>query len=305
MFNSQALEVGIGLILCFLLVSLILTATRESVESFMKSRAVDLERAIKELLGDKDGKKVEAFYKHPLIAGLYPERFASTQGKWRGRNSPTYIPRRQFALAYLDLAAAASKEGDPEPTTALACLKRAVGDDDDALRRELEAWYDAAMDRASGWYRRRTQVLLFVMGLAIALLLNVNAVTIAQSLSTNATQRALLVSAVDDLRPGTADALPDSTEIQKRLTEIQLPVGWSAESVRRLKEGYGAGGGASIMFVASLLVGYLVTGLAATLGAPFWFDVLNRFMVIRSTVKPKEKSGDEGSEDRPSQQPSR
>jgi hypothetical protein len=28
---------------------------------------------------------------------------------------------------------------------------------------------------------------------------------------------------------------------------------------------------------------------AITLGAPFWFDLLNRFMVARSTVKPDEK----------------
>ena len=34
------------------------------------------------------------------------------------------------------------------------------------------------------------------------------------------------------------------------------------------------------------------------LGAPFWFDVLNKFMVIRATVKPREKSPDEASEDR-------
>ena len=34
------------------------------------------------------------------------------------------------------------------------------------------------------------------------------------------------------------------------------------------------------------------------LGAPFWFDVMNRFMVVRSTVKPKEKSPDEASVDR-------
>jgi hypothetical protein len=34
------------------------------------------------------------------------------------------------------------------------------------------------------------------------------------------------------------------------------------------------------------------------LGAPFWFDVLNKFMVIRSTVKPYEKSPPEASEDR-------
>ena len=46
------------------------------------------------------------------------------------------------------------------------------------------------------------------------------------------------------------------------------------------------------------LLGWLITALAATLGAPFWFDVLNKVMVIRSTVKPREKSPDEGSEDR-------
>jgi len=41
-----------------------------------------------------------------------------------------------------------------------------------------------------------------------------------------------------------------------------------------------------------------MTAFAATLGAPFWFDVLNKVMVIRSTVKPHEKSPEEASEDR-------
>jgi hypothetical protein len=34
------------------------------------------------------------------------------------------------------------------------------------------------------------------------------------------------------------------------------------------------------------------------MGAPFWFDLLNKVTVIRSTVKPHEKSGEEASEDR-------
>jgi hypothetical protein len=38
------------------------------------------------------------------------------------------------------------------------------------------------------------------------------------------------------------------------------------------------------------IAGILFTGFAVTLGAPFWFDLLNRFMVVRSTVKPDEKS---------------
>jgi hypothetical protein len=32
---------------------------------------------------------------------------------------------------------------------------------------------------------------------------------------------------------------------------------------------------------------------SVSLGAPFWFDLWNKFVVICSTVKPKEKSPDE------------
>jgi hypothetical protein len=48
------------------------------------------------------------------------------------------------------------------------------------------------------------------------------------------------------------------------------------------------------------LFGWLLTAFAVSLGAPFWFDALNKIMVIRSTVKPREKSQEEGSEDRKS-----
>jgi len=44
-------------------------------------------------------------------------------------------------------------------------------------------------------------------------------------------------------------------------------------------------------------LGWLLTALAVSLGAPFWFDLLNKFIVVRSTVKPKEKSPDEASKD--------
>ena len=50
--------------------------------------------------------------------------------------------------------------------------------------------------------------------------------------------------------------------------------------------------------LASHLLGWLFTAFALSFGAPFWFDVLNKIMVVRSTVKPHEKSREEGSEDR-------
>src|SRR5436305_310819 len=45
------------------------------------------------------------------------------------------------------------------------------------------------------------------------------------------------------------------------------------------------------------IIGWLRTAIAVSFGAPFWFDVLNKFMVVRSTVRPKEKSGPEKSKD--------
>jgi hypothetical protein len=45
------------------------------------------------------------------------------------------------------------------------------------------------------------------------------------------------------------------------------------------------------------LIGWSITALALSLGAPFWFDLLNKFIVVRATVKPKEKSPEEPSKD--------
>ena len=53
----------------------------------------------------------------------------------------------------------------------------------------------------------------------------------------------------------------------------------------------------------AMVIGWFITAFAISLGAPFWFDILNKIMVIRSTVKPFEKSPPEGSEDRQPQAP--
>jgi hypothetical protein len=45
------------------------------------------------------------------------------------------------------------------------------------------------------------------------------------------------------------------------------------------------------------LAGWLLTIFGISLGAPFWFDVLNKFIVVRATVKPTEKSPNEASKD--------
>jgi hypothetical protein len=86
----------------------------------------------------------------------------------------------------------------------------------------------------------------------------------------------------------------DSRAAMDSLYALKLPVGWASV--------IDAGGGSISSMIgrhaARSIFGWLLTAFAISLGAPFWFDLLNRFMIVRSTVKPHEKSPEEGSVDR-------
>ena len=69
MFGSGILDVAVGLVLAFLSVSLIASAVREIIEMLLKSRAMDLERGVRELLSDPA--VTQKVFDHPLIKSLY------------------------------------------------------------------------------------------------------------------------------------------------------------------------------------------------------------------------------------------
>ena len=71
-----------------------------------------------------------------------------------------------------------------------------------------------------------------------------------------------------------------------------LPIGWK-HPWQFYEDYYHASPKNAFFSAVTLFAGWLMTALAISLGAPFWFDTLNRFMVVRSTVKPQEKSKDE------------
>jgi hypothetical protein len=75
-------------------------------------------------------------------------------------------------------------------------------------------------------------------------------------------------------------------------TSSLLPLGWK-HSWHSYENYFYATPKDATFSALTLLAGWIVTALAISFGAPFWFDTLNRFMVVRSTVKPQEKSGTE------------
>ncbi|HEX4750979.1 MAG TPA: hypothetical protein VH302_15675 [Bryobacteraceae bacterium] len=290
MFGSQILDVAVGLVLLFLLLSLICSSLKEGLESFTHYRAKDLKNGLSEIFNDPS--MLTKFYDHPLIYGLF-------QGKYNPDshfNLPSYIPSRTFALAVMDMY-----KQEPDNATLKRILKpliQTTADETTRVQTNLEDWFNSSMDRVSGWYKRRTQYVIASFGILIAFGFNVDAIAIARYLNVTPAGRAALVEQAT--KYSKASAPPESPQarldaISNAIDVSDIPVGWKTsqsdidQKVAWRQSPQGAAGW--LMKFAGLFA----TTLAVSLGAPFWFDVLNKFMVIRSTVKPEEKSKDEPS----------
>jgi hypothetical protein len=350
MFGSVILEVAIGVIFVFILVSIICTALREALEGFLKTRSAYLEHAIRELLHDKDATGLARnVFEHPLIFGLFlgeykPPATTAAPGLFsgRGRNLPAYIPSRNFAVALMDMAARGPATDLVTSATAtqvvsvetirnnilnignapvqrvlLNALDSANGSLDKA-QANLEAWYDSAMDRVSGRYKRASQTIIFWIGLVVAVFLNIDALRVAKYLYSHDAERTALVARAETAaRDSQFLKGTEYAQARSALDSIGLPIGWDGVKLlqkpwtrvavldRAGKPRLDAEGKPMTRtvtrfweYVFSPILGWLMVAAASMLGAPFWFDVLNKVMVIRSTVKPHEKSPEEDSEDR-------
>ncbi|WP_293904747.1 hypothetical protein [Phenylobacterium sp.] len=311
MFGSQILEVGVGLVLVFLIFSVMLTSAQELIENRLKTRAVEFERGIRQLLHDTEGRGlVKEFYHHPLIYPMFRDAFPDPDLKHsQRRNLPSYMPAASFALAVLDLERTGkiTSVDHPEVYSVVQQAKAAVGDEADRVRKYLEFWFDSAMERVSGSYKRSTQVRVFVLAIALSIGLNVNTLTIAESLTQDdALRQTVVAHAEAQARAATPDTQAETfASLKARYGEIEnlgLPIGWTERNREHVMAAFRCpGGGVCVGAVASglsLMVGWLLTAIAISLGAPFWFDVLNKFMVLRATTKPFEKTPPEASEDR-------
>jgi hypothetical protein len=360
MFNSAILDVAIGIVFIYLLLSLMCTALREGLEGWLRTRASYLESGIRELLFDSEGQGLaELLYGHPLIHSLFPGSYAApasgrTAGMFtRGYRLPAYIPSANFAAALIDIigrgpapdGAFGAACGTPHPNAGathpitipevrahiatienpavqravLTALDTASGDLEKA-KKNLEAWYDSAMDRISGRYRRSTQGMLFWIGFVVAVGFNVDTISLADYLYRNETQRGAIVAQAGSIAKD-ENGLPSSyQDVKDQINSLLLPIGWDFlfqqdrqdDAVRMAAEQQAAQAPAAEHTLVDSLrpawnryhvwlmkpLGWLLTAVAITLGAPFWFDILNKIMVIRSTVKPHEKSQEESSEDR-------
>ena len=147
---------------------------------------------------------------------------------------------------------------------------------------QLETWFNDLMDRLSGEYTRLSQYTMLAIGLVLAISLNASTFDVATRLWTDSYTRDALVGRAAAYSPpppsssppnGVSNALQDVEAADQKLVGLTLPIGWpdAATLARRTLREW-----------SITVLGWVVTALAVSLGARFWFDNLQKLMKFRN-----------------------
>ncbi len=353
LMGSVVLEVALGLVFFYLLLSLLCTSLNELIAGLFNLRGKNLLGGLHNLLGNVMAARL---YDHVLVRGLS-----------RPNSLPSYIPSDTFARTLLDIIAPARSTGlitvqdvraqiavlgDPSLKQVLLILLDESGDDMGKFRQGIEQWFNHSMDRVSGWYKRKTQAITILVALLLTIAVNGDTIMILSTLSGDSVIRAMMVSQAEAFvtssstpqpatplesgkgtqsagnqklldgppapspipssptestgahggeplpamgQRGTAESPPLPTILSgspenafrpyQDLQNLGLPLGWSVKNDGALRNVPKDAQGWIFK-----VIGLLITVFAISLGAPFWFDLLNKIVSIRASGRsPREE----------------
>jgi len=309
LFNSTILDVGLGLVFIYLLLAVITSALNEWVASWLNLRSSNLKSAIKQLLDNQSGNDpngnnnqdanwfLSEFYNHPLVAGMHNPDDAS---------HPSYLSSRTFANVVMDVATpevsgsitfenletGLKKLPDGDVKTALLAVIQNADHKLPVAQQNIERWYDDTMQRMGGWYKKKIH--LITVSLAVLLVVGTNADTVRMSyiLWRNPTQRAQIVENAKARAQQAGGNAQDANNSE--LQNLDNLLGWETQDKTTSKPDN------AYKFWGWRILGWFLTIVAVSLGAPFWFDLLNKVVNLRNTgVKPKPSADPPASETTP------
>jgi hypothetical protein len=345
MFGSETLEVAIGLVLVFFIMSLLCSTVTEWISRVLALRAKTLKDGIYKLINNDENLKNNIF-NHPLFKGLSSK--VNEKGKWwdsikignwwifkKRDDGPSALPAGTFSLILFDTLIDAEKTPGDGYKEIAASSK--VKDDDikddkskslfktsqkvvetleakiDSLdnqetkqvlraflttaktkvnnlegvvaefRTSIEKWFDDSQERVTGWYKRKSQLIVLGLALVLCFSLNVDSFGIANSLFNDSALRSTVVAAAEAKveQSVSTDNTSELTfsELRDELYGLNLPIGWTSETEdpNRIPD--------SFWGWLLKIVGILITAFAVSLGATFWFDLLGKLVNMRAAGK--------------------
>jgi hypothetical protein len=289
MSNSPLLGATIALMLVYVGFSGFVSSIHEWIARWLELRSTTLKSSLHELLQDPDGKGIaKLFDEHPLIKGLSLDH----------QKYATYIPSNTFAAALRDVGVALTSTTDGQIAAGasqgisggtkqlLDSLLAGTHANIAAVEGRLAKWFDDSMERVSGEYKRLSQVYLLIIAAAVTGALNINSIAIAQRLWRDPVLRdAFLAQAAKTVksggpRAGSMDVLADTvTQEAREYADNTLSLGWDT------RQSWCDSAGCWTQAVGGLML----TTLALSLGAPFWFDLLGKLVNLRQTGIPPDE----------------
>jgi hypothetical protein len=228
-----------------------------------------------------------------------------------GQNFPATVDEVRLAVQNV---------GDEDVRRALLALIDDARGDFDKMKDNLGVWFDHSMDRVSGWYRRKIQSYILIIAVFISFGLGVDTLALVKFLRADSTLRESLVAVAKDEveKPSTPTgsdgaapspgAQPNAAQnlkkdvanleaLQTQFLNLNIPRYPLYYFKDRVKDWQTAAGAhPSTPGIMAVLwfwfwqhsLGFVITSVALSLGSPFWFDLLNKLVSLRSTgQKPK------------------
>jgi hypothetical protein len=297
------LEVTIGLVVTWLIISMATSQIQEAIIESLGWRSTFLKNRLQEMFNDPA--LVEQFYKHPLIETISARTF------WGKKRTAKDIPNPIFAKAAVDILLNAGKSGNeiPASTMSLETMKQSLIDSMKHLnethndlartvkylvpkleetttdvekkiveyRGNVESWFDSTMNQATLLYRKHASLIALALGIGLAMFFNVDSVDIVNQLWRDPTLRQTIVAQAENINPEDSASI---AETKARLEELSLPVGWNQQKIPQEPRSWAIKG-----------LGIFLTGVAASQGSPFWFDILNKLLGLKKSKTADDEKG--------------
>ena len=330
MSGFPILDLVVGMIFIYFMLSIISSSAVEMVLSVRKIRAKMLEKWLLKIF---DREITTGIKKIPLGQAIMDH--CSTTALSKEGSSTSYIDPKNFTSALIDKIT--YDPGNPlsiandinrividiEKTPVLgielkrvflsyaneakenykAISNKTVGEFE-LFKNKIETWFDSSMERVGGTMKRDyTRFWTFWLALAICLLLNADSISLAKYLYNNPDARIKLsgqaykeasdsswekkldklqvknqddINNLDDLKNDITGKIAEIKSVRTEL-ESSIPLGWNNKV---FNDNEGAFNG---WLILSKIIGLAATILAIMMGAPFWFDVLNKISNLRGT----------------------
>ena len=155
------------------------------------------------------------------------------------------------------------------------------------FQQEVEGWFDRSMERAGGVYKRNSKGVALLIGIVIAIAFNADTFHITDRLLTDQTVRNSISQMASQTEASrNPEELAQELGVVKEavgdtLQQLPLPVGRDQIILQMQAEAEETWS----FPIRRQYLGWLVTGVAISMGSSFWFDLLKKVVNVKSTGK--------------------